>query len=62
MMGIDGVVTNGPDVNLQSYDLTAAFRNSMSDCDPKDRSFCLYAWTKVLWMSCGVLISMRPSS
>jgi hypothetical protein len=32
--------------------------NSMSDYDYKDRPFCLYAWTGVLWMSCGILISM----
>jgi hypothetical protein len=58
MMGIGDVVTNDPDVHLQSFDLTAVFENSMSDCDFKDRPFCLDAWTEVLWMSCEILISM----
>jgi hypothetical protein len=58
MMGIDDVVANDPVVHLQSSDLEVVFENSMSDCDFKDRPFCSYAWTEVLWMSCGVLISM----
>jgi hypothetical protein len=45
MMRIDDVVANDPDVHLQSYDLAAAFGNSMSDRDPKDQPFCLYGWT-----------------
>jgi hypothetical protein len=71
-MGIDDVVANDPDVHLQSSDLAAVFGdvhlqssdlaavfgNSMSDRDPKDRPFCSYARTEVLWMSYGVLISM----
>jgi hypothetical protein len=39
MMGIDDVVVNDPDVHLQSYDLAAAFGDSMSNRDSKDRSF-----------------------
>jgi hypothetical protein len=51
MMEIDDVVVNDPDVHLQSSDLVAVFENSV-------RYFCSYAWTEVLWMSCGVLILM----
>jgi hypothetical protein len=58
MMEIDDVVTNDPDVHLQSSDLVAVLGNSMSDRDPKDWSFCSYAWTEVFWMPHGVLISM----
>jgi hypothetical protein len=58
MMEIDDVVANDPDVHLQSSDLAAVFGNSMSDRDSKDQPFCSYAWTEVLWMSCGVLILM----
>jgi hypothetical protein len=39
MMGIDDVVVNDPDVHLQSYDLAAAFGNTMSDRDPR---ICLF--------------------
>jgi hypothetical protein len=39
MMGIDDVVGNDPDVHLQSFDLAAVFKNSMSDGDTKDRPF-----------------------
>jgi hypothetical protein len=58
MMGIDDVIANDPDVHLQSSDLAAVFRNSIFDHDSKDRPFCLYAWTEVVWMSSGVLISL----
>jgi hypothetical protein len=58
MMGIDDVVANDPDVHFQSSNLVDVFGNSMSDRDSKDRPFCSYAWTEVLRMSCGVLISM----
>jgi hypothetical protein len=58
MMGIDVVVANDPDAHLQSSDLVTVFENSMSDHDSKDQPFCLYAWTKARWLSCGVLISM----
>jgi hypothetical protein len=43
MMEIDDVVTNDPDVYLQSSDLAVVYRNFMSDRDPKDQPFCLYA-------------------
>jgi hypothetical protein len=52
------MVANDPDVHLQSSDLVTIFGNSISNRDSKDWPFCLYAWTEVLWMSCGVLISM----
>jgi hypothetical protein len=58
MMVIDDMATNDPDVHLQSSDLMIVFGNLMSDRGPKDRPFCLYAWTKVLWISCRVPISM----
>jgi hypothetical protein len=58
MMVIDDMIANDPNVHLQPSDLVAIFVNSMSDHDCKDRPFCLYAWTGVLWMSYGVLISM----
>jgi hypothetical protein len=55
MMGIDDVVANDPDVHLQPSDLTAFFRNSMSDCDPKNRPFCVVCLDRstldVMWGS-----------
>jgi hypothetical protein len=62
MMRIDDVVANNLDVHLQSFDLVIVFRNSMSDRDSKDQPFCSYAWTEVLWMSCGVWFQCSPSS
>jgi hypothetical protein len=58
MMEIVDMVANDPDVRLQSSYIAVVFGNFMSDRDPMDRSFGSYAWTKILWMSCGVLISM----
>jgi hypothetical protein len=58
MMAIDDVVANDLDIHLESSNLAVVFGNSMSDHDFKDYPFYLYGWIVVLWISCGVLISM----
>jgi hypothetical protein len=58
MLGIDDVITNDPDVHLQTSNIAAVFENSMSDRNSKDHLFHSYAWIEVFWMPCGVLILM----
>jgi hypothetical protein len=69
MMGIDDVVTNDPNVHLQSYDLTGAFGNSMSDCDSKDQPFLFVCFDRstldVMWGSgfnVGLAVDIRVMS
>jgi hypothetical protein len=69
MMGIDDVVANDPDVHLQSSNLMAFFKNSMSDRDSKDQPFlfvCLDRSTlDVMWgfdFIIGLAVDIRVMS